>query len=67
MKISELIKKLQDMQDKEGDLNTCVSQPDEYWGSVDSHTTDYNVTVKRAQPDGPKSGKSELAVVFECL
>jgi hypothetical protein len=66
MKISELIAKLKDIKNKEGDLNVCVSESHEYWGSVESHLTEYNMYVsEHAQPDGPKSGKSEKAVVFQ--
>lgn len=65
MKISELIKKLEEIKTKDGDLNIVVSEAHEYWGSVQSHLTEYNMTVsEHAQPDGPKSGKSEKAVVF---
>ena len=65
MKISELIAKLEEIKNKEGDLNVCVSEPHDYWGSVQSHLTEYNMNVsEHAQPDGPKSGISEKAVVF---
>jgi len=65
MKISELIVKLEEIKSKEGDLNVCVSESHEYWGSVQSHLTEYNIDViEHAQPDGPKSGISEKAVVF---
>ncbi len=66
MKISELILKLQEVKDKEGDLNVCVSESHEYWGSVQRHIQDHDINVSNhAQPDGPKSGKSEKAIVFE--
>lgn len=66
MKISELIAKLQEVKDKEGDLNVCVSEKHEYWGSVQRHIQDYDMNIcNHAQPDGPKLGKSEKAVVFE--
>ena len=65
MKISELIARLEEIKNKDGDLNVCVSKSHEYWGSVHSHLTDYNMSVSEyAQPDG-KSGKYEKAVVFE--
>ena len=68
MKISELIAKLEEIRSKEGDLNVCVSEAHEYWGSVQSHLSEYNMAVsEHAQPDGPKSGKSEKAVVFSYL
>ena len=66
MKISELIAKLEEIKNKDGELNVRVSESHEYWGSVQSHLTEYNMSVSgHAQPDGPKSGKSEKAVVFE--
>lgn len=65
MKISELIVKLEEIKNKDGNLNVCISESHEYWGSVESYLTDYNINVsKRAQPDGPKSGKSEKAVIL---
>jgi hypothetical protein len=65
MKISELIVKLEEIKNKDGDLNVCISESHEYWGSVQSHLTEYNMSVsEHAQPDGPKSN-SEKAVVFE--
>lgn len=65
MKISELISKLEEIKNLEGDLNVCFSESHEYWGSVHSHITEYNMRVSdNVQPDGPKSGKSEKAVLF---
>lgn len=65
MKISELIVALEEIKKKEGDLNVCVSESHEYWGSVQSYLTELNISVDgHAQPNGPKSGKSEKAVVF---
>lgn len=65
MKISELISKLEEIKKEHGDLPVCVSEPHEYWGSIQSHLTDHNMSIEHAQPDGPKSGKSEKAVIFE--
>jgi len=64
--ISELIEYLQKIKEKEGDINVCLSEPDDYWGSFESWlTTGYNLNVsEHAQPDGPKSGKSVKALVF---
>lgn len=68
MKISELISKLEEIKKTEGDLNVCLSADHEYWGSVESHLTEHNIRVTdHAQPEGPKSGKSERAVIFENL
>lgn len=65
MKITELITKLEEIKNNEGDLNVCISESHEYWGSVQTHLTEYNVSISQhAQPDGPKSGKSERAVVI---
>ena len=66
MKISELITKLEEIKSKEGDLSVCVSESHEYWGSVQSYLTESSISVNEcAQPCGPKSGKSEKAVVFK--
>jgi len=65
MKISELILKLEEIKSKEGDLNVCTSEGDDYWGNVDSYLEEYNIGVsEHAQPKGPKSGKSEKAVIL---
>lgn len=65
MKISELIEKLIDIHKEHGDLTVCISEEHEYWGSYQSQISEgYNFAVKQAQPDGPKSGKQELCVVF---
>ena len=66
MKISQFIKKLQEVQDMEGDLNVVLSEGHEYWGSVQRYAREDDVkATDHAQPDGPKSGKSERAVVLE--
>lgn len=65
MKISELILKLEEIKSEEGDLNVCISEEHEYWGSIQSYLDEYNINVCNAQPDGPKSGKIEKAVIFE--
>ena len=65
MKASELIEKLQEIIKEHGDINCVVSESDDYWGSVETHINEYNMTVsEHAQPEGPKSGKSEKAVIF---
>jgi hypothetical protein len=64
-KISELITYLEELKSKEGDIAICHSEPHEYWGSVENWlSTDFNLRVKHAQPDGPKSGISVIALVF---
>lgn len=65
MRISELILKLTEIKNKEGDLNVCISESHEYWGSVQSHLTEQTMSVGNAQPKGPKSGESERAVILE--
>lgn len=64
MKISELIVKLQSIKEVEGDLNICLSEPHEYWGSVEQHLEERHIEILTAQPEGPKSGKTERAIVF---
>ena len=59
MKISEAIKTL------EGDLNLCLSENHDYWGSIENYLEENNIFVKRdAMPEGPKSGKLEIVVVI---
>lgn len=66
MYISELIKKLEEIKEREGDLKVCKSEKDEYWGSTTFEILDYNVEVSNhAQPEGPKSGKCEKSVVID--
>lgn len=66
MRISRLIEKLEEIKAKEGDLNVCSSTNDHYWGRIDRLLSESDELVKEhAQPHGPKSGKSEKAVVFE--
>jgi len=68
MTISETIYKLQQLQKEHGDINVCLSEHHDYWGSVESHLEDFNISVKNdAQPNGPKSGKMETAVVIKPL
>ncbi len=64
MKISELISKLEEIKKKEGDLNVCVSESHEYWGSVYSYLDEYNISISTVQPNGPKSNKYEKSLVF---
>jgi len=65
MLISDLILKLEKLKEEHGDIPCVHSEGDDYWGSVESHLTEgYNISVGNAQPEGPKSGKSELCVIF---
>jgi len=65
MLISDLMLKLQKLQEEHGDIPCCHSEEHDYWGSVESHLSeDYNLHVGNAQPDGPKSGVSEKCVIF---
>lgn len=64
--ISEMIEYLEDIMIEEGNINICYSESHEYWGSVESWiTVGYNMSISdRAQPDGPKSGKSVRALII---
>jgi len=64
MLISNLILKLQKLQEENGDIPCVHSEEHDYWGSVETHLSDYNLSVGNAQPDGPKSGVSEKCVIF---
>ena len=66
MKISDLIEALKDIQEEYGDITVCVSEGHDYWGDIQRHLDECDVRVSdHAQPEGPKSGVSEKAVVFE--
>jgi small nuclear ribonucleoprotein (snRNP)-like protein len=65
MEISKLIKVLEDIKRDNGDIQVVVSEGHEYWGSVESYVEEYNIRVsENAMPQGPKSGKSEKAVII---
>lgn len=65
MKISQLIPYLEEIRNEQGDLNVCVSVYHEYWGSLESHLTERNISIsEHAQPNGPRS-VWEKAVIFE--
>lgn len=63
--ISELISKLAEIKEEEGDLNCVFSIDHEYWGSIERYLSDDNVDVGNGQPEGPKSGLSEKCVLFK--
>lgn len=66
MKISNLIEELKAIRKLHGDLDVCISEPAEYWGSVHSHLEKENVKVSNyTQPEGPKSGKWGKGLIFE--
>ncbi len=62
MHISDLIKELQNVEAKHGDLRVCYTESHEYWGTLYEEVS--MVSAENAQPDGPKSGKSELCAVI---
>ena len=64
MKISELQELLEKLKSEHGDINCCISEPDEYWGSFQSHMKSDNVNYsENARPNGPKT-PAEACVVF---
>jgi hypothetical protein len=66
MNITQVIEHLEKIRAEHGDINVVLSEPHEYWGSVQHHMNEYDISVSDfAQPDGPKSGKSEKAVVID--
>lgn len=65
MLASELIAYLQEVIKAEGDIRVCISQTHEYWGSTEDLLNRSSCQVSPwAQPDGPKSGKSEKAIIL---
>ena len=66
MKISEVIKKLEEFKEKHGDLTCCTAESHDYWGSIENRmVVDYSLHIKEnAQPKGPKSSEMEKCVIF---
>jgi hypothetical protein len=65
MIISEVITHLEKLKAEHGDIKVCVCSDHEYWGNLYNEVQEHNLGVtEHAQPEGPKSGKSEKAVVF---
>ena len=64
MNISDLIEYLEKMKAEHGDIKCAVSESHEYWGTVETYITEYNLNVsENAQPDGPKK-PGEKCVLF---
>lgn len=65
MKLSELIKHLEGVMSKEGDLPVCVIETHEYWSTMYHHLEERYICVSDyTTPDGPKSGKNVRSVVI---
>jgi hypothetical protein len=63
--IDDVIRKLEELKKQHGNIRVCTAQPHEYWGTTYNLVDDYLLAVhENAQPNGPKSGKSEKCVVF---
>lgn len=64
-KISDIIAHLEKLKAEHGDINVCNATEEEYWGEIHNYATPDNIRINQhAQPQGPKSGESEKAVVF---
>lgn len=68
MKIQELITTLQQLQNEYGDLVVLTSEPNEYWGTI-LREVHPNMIIfnENALYDGPKSVKTEPAIVIEVM
>lgn len=65
MLISEVIAHLESLKAEHGDIKVCHVSDDEYWGSIYNETSKASILCTYGQPDGPKSGKSELVIAFD--
>lgn len=64
-KISDIIKRLEELKKEHGDINCVVSENHDYWGSFETYIDNHNLSFSdHTQPQGPKSGVSEKAIVF---
>lgn len=64
MRISEIIKRLEEEKEKHGDLKVCYVEEDDYWGKIETEIS-YLIIDDHAQPEGPKSGVSEKALILK--
>jgi hypothetical protein len=65
MNISQVIKKLQIIEQQEGDLPVVITADHEHWGILYYNIADSTIYIdEHAQPNGPKSGTSIRAVVI---
>lgn len=64
MKISNLIEHLEKVKEIEGDIPCVINVSHDYWGNIQYPIDEYLMLVADAQPEGPKSGKSERCVIF---
>lgn len=65
MNIDDVIAKLQELKEQNGNIKVCTASVNEYWGTVYNEVDEYLLSVhEHAQPEGPKSGLSEKCVVF---
>ena len=63
--ISELIAKLQEIKEKEWDINVCISEKHEYWWTVYRYASDYDIRFDSfAQPHWPKNWTYEKSLVI---
>lgn len=65
MHASELKERLEKIIEEHGDLPICTTEDHEYWGTLHNYLGEDGVRVsENAQPQGPKSGKSEKAILI---
>jgi hypothetical protein len=64
MRVSGLIKKLSEIQEANGDIIVCTLKRDIFWGCMHNELNDNNIQCVEAQPKGPKSTETELAVII---
>lgn len=66
VKLSEMIKKLEDFKNEFGDISVVVRKDDSYWGSIDNYIDEYNLYhTRNSQPNGHKSEEWGEAIVFD--
>jgi hypothetical protein len=64
--ITDVINKLVAIRYEFGEIPVCLSEPHDYWGSIESYITDDNIMVSdNAKPNGPKSNEVVQAVIFK--
>lgn len=64
--ISQLIAKLHEIKEAEGDINVCISEPHTVYGREHVHLRYYHMVVKEAKIEDIKySKKTEKCLIFD--
>lgn len=64
MNISEVIKKLEDLKEKHGDISVRIASSHDYWGTLYVDVDEHTLRVDKMVSTNPKKMSNETSVVF---